>query len=102
MSNEVNTSKLLAELQAVVRDAEALLKATAADTSEKIQHARARAEESLRQAKGRLDEAESSVLESARDAMDKATSYVKTNPWQALGVVAVVGVVVGMLLRRKD
>jgi len=102
MSDDATTGKLMEDLQAVVRDAEALLKATAAESSEKIQEARARATESLRQAKTRLNDSEASMLNNAREAVDKATSYVKSNPWQSLGIVAAVGVIVGMLLRRRD
>ena len=102
MSDNATTSKLMEDLHAVVRDAEALLKATAADTSEKIQEARARATESLHQAKARLNDSEESVLNNAREAVDKATSYVKSNPWQSLGIIAAVGVIVGLLLRRRD
>ena len=43
----------LEELQAVVRDAEALLQATATHTGERVASVRARAEESLQQAKQR-------------------------------------------------
>ena len=50
---EVTTDQLLADLKTVMTDAEALLRATSAQTGEKIQEVRARAEESLRQAKSR-------------------------------------------------
>jgi ElaB/YqjD/DUF883 family membrane-anchored ribosome-binding protein len=102
MSDDATTSKLMEDLHAVVRDAEALLKATAAETGDKIQEARERATESLRQAKARLNDSEEGVLNNAREAVDKATSYVKSNPWQSLGIVAAVGVIVGLLLRRRD
>ena len=102
MSDKASTSKLMEDLHAVVRDAEALLKATAAETSEIIREARERAAESLRQAKAGLDDSEESMLKNARETVDKATSYVKDNPWQSLGIVAAVGVIVGLLLRRRD
>lgn len=81
---------------------ETLLSATAAETGEKNRTARERAAESIRHAKARLDDAEGNVLNNAREAADKAASYVKSNPWQSLGIVAAVGVIVGMLLRRRD
>ena len=102
MTDEASTSKLLDDLQAVVRDAEALLKATAAETGEKIQEARERAADSLRQAKARLHQTDEGLMASARDAVDKATSRVKENPWQSLGIAAAIGLVVGLLLRRRD
>ena len=48
------------------------------------------------------DAIEAQFGRAAREAVDKATSYVKENPWQSLGIVAAVGVIVGMLLRRRD
>jgi len=103
MSTEpVTTAILMEDLQTVVRDAEALLKATAAQTGEKIQEVRARTEESLRQAKARLVEVQGDVLQRARAAADVAEGYVKSNPWQSVGAAALVGLVVGLLLRSRD
>ena len=102
MSDQATLSKLREDLHAVANDVEALLKATATETGEKIQAARERAAESLRQARTRLNDTEESVLENAREVVDKAASYIKANPWQSLGIVAAIGLVVGMLLRRRD
>jgi len=102
MSNILNTAKLLEELQAVVRDAEALLQATATHTGERVAAVRTRAEESLQHAKARLAETQDEVLQGARDAAEATESYVKKNPWAALGIAAGVGLVIGLLLRRRD
>ncbi|HEX2584825.1 MAG TPA: DUF883 family protein [Steroidobacteraceae bacterium] len=102
MNDQATLNKLREDLHAVAKDVEALLKATAAESGEKVQEARARAAESLRQAKERLQNSEAGAIKSAREAVDKATTYVKDNPWQSLGIVAAVGVIVGMLLRRRD
>jgi len=103
MSTEpVTTATLVEDLQTVVRDAEALLRATAAQTGEKIQEVRARTEESLRQAKARLNEVQGDVMERARVAADVAENYVRSNPWQSVGAAAVFGLIVGLLLRSRD
>lgn len=103
MSTEpVTTATLVEDLQTVMRDAEALLKATAAQTGDRIQEVRARTEESLRQARVRLSEVQGDVLERARVAADSAESYVRSNPWQAVGLAAGIGVIVGLLLRGRD
>lgn len=98
----VTTAKLVEDLQLVIRDAEALLKATAAQTGEKIQEARARAEESLRTAKARLADVQDTTLERVRAAADTAEGYVAQNPWQSLGIAAAVGLLLGLVLRRGD
>ena len=102
MTDQATLNKLREDLHAVAHDVEVLLKATATETGEKIQEARERAAESLRQAKARLNDSEDGVFKSAREAVDKATSYVKANPWQSLGMVAAAGLIVGLLLRRRD
>jgi ElaB/YqjD/DUF883 family membrane-anchored ribosome-binding protein len=98
---EVTTDQLLADLKTVMTDAEALLRATSAQTGEKIQEVRARAEESLRQAKARLGSIEEEALRRAREVADATDEYVRGNPWQSVGIAAGVGLLVGLLLARR-
>jgi ElaB/YqjD/DUF883 family membrane-anchored ribosome-binding protein len=99
--NEVTTDQLLADLKTVMSDAEALLRATSAQTGEKIQEVRARAEESLRQAKARLSSIEDEALRRAREVADATDEYVRENPWQSVGIAAGVGLLLGLLLARR-
>ncbi len=101
MAQEVTVDKLLEDLQTVVRDADALLKATSAQTGEKIQEIRGRAEESLRLARIRLAQVEELALQRARDAATAADEYVHENPWQAVGIAAGVGLLLGLLASRR-
>lgn len=99
--NEVTTDKLVADLKAVVQDAEALLRATSSQTGEKIQEARARAEDSLRHAKARLTQVEEEALKRARELADATEEYVRDNPWQSVGIAAGIGLVLGVLISRR-
>jgi ElaB/YqjD/DUF883 family membrane-anchored ribosome-binding protein len=101
MNSEVTSDQLIDDLKTVMSDAEALLKATSAQTGEKIQEVRARAEESLRVAKQRLTAAEEEALRRAREIADATEEYVRDNPWQSVGIAAGVGLVVGLLLSRR-
>jgi ElaB/YqjD/DUF883 family membrane-anchored ribosome-binding protein len=101
MNTEVTTDQLIADLKTVMRDAEALLKATSAQTGEKVQEIRARAEESLQQARSRLSAAEDEALRRAREVSDAAEIYVRENPWQSVGIAAGVGLLLGLLLSRR-
>lgn len=101
MNSEATTDQLVSDLKAVMRDAEALLKASSAQTGERIQEARARAEESLRQAKARLSEIEDEALRRARESAAAADAYVRGNPWQSVGIAAGVGLLLGLLLGRR-
>ncbi len=96
-----STERLMADLQAVVRDTENLLKATAGDASERAAKARAHAEESLHKARERLHEFEHDVAARAREAAQKTNAYVHENPWPSIGVAAGVGLLVGLLLGRR-
>ena len=100
-SSDVSTDKLVEDLKVVMRDAEALIKATSAQTGEKIQEVRARAEESLRQAQTRLSALEDEALQRARQVADATEEYVRENPWQSIGIAAGVGLLVGLLLSRR-
>lgn len=99
--SEVTTDKLVADLKAVVHDAEALLRATSSQTGEKIQEARARAEDSLRQARARLTQFEEEALKRARELADATEEYVRDNPWQSVGIAAGIGLVLGVLISRR-
>lgn len=97
----VTTDKLMADLQAVVDDAEALLRATAGQAGEKVAEARSRAEESVRAAKERIGKMEEDLLERTREIADSADSYVRENPWRAVGIAAAAGLVLGLLMSRR-
>ena len=93
--------KLVEDLKAVVSDAEALLKATASQTGEKIAEVRAKAEESLKTAKARIAEEGQAVLEKAKTAAKSTDEFVNEHPWQAVGIGALAGFVLGILITRR-
>jgi ElaB/YqjD/DUF883 family membrane-anchored ribosome-binding protein len=47
-----------------------------------------------------LMEASENWVQKARDFVSSADDYVRDNPWQAIGVMAMVGVTLGYLLAR--
>ena len=98
---QVTTDKLIADLQLVVTDAEELLKATAGQAGDKVAAVRARAEESIRNAKTRLAAAGDMIGERSREAARHTDQYVHENPWNAIGVAAGVGLLLGFLIGRK-
>ncbi len=101
MNESISADKLIDDLHTVLRDAESLLKATAAQTGEKIEEARARAEETVRQVRARLSDVEEEALKRARVLAAEADAYVRDNPWQVVGIAAGVGLVLGLLLGRR-
>lgn len=101
VTDEVTKEQLVADFKRVVTDAEALLKATAKHGGEEMDEVRARAEESLRVAKDRLADEGAALLLRTKDAARATDAYIHDNPWQAIGVAAGVGLVVGLLTGRR-
>lgn len=99
--NDTNTEKFMHDMRAVVIDAEELLKATAAQTGERIDKVRARTEESLRLARERLLAAGENLDATAREAAREVNEQVKAHPWATAGVAAGVGLLVGLLIGRR-
>jgi ElaB/YqjD/DUF883 family membrane-anchored ribosome-binding protein len=101
MRRRAKSERLITDLRAVVDDAEALLKATSAQTGEKVQSVRTRAEQSLQQARKRLAHVEADAAERAHKAATTAKTYVQEKPWQAIAVAAGVGFVLGLFADRR-
>jgi ElaB/YqjD/DUF883 family membrane-anchored ribosome-binding protein len=101
MVERIAVDQLVDDLTAVIRDAENLLRATAAQTGDKVEEIRARAEESVRHAKERLAGIEDEALKHARVLAGEADQYVRGNPWQAVGIAAGIGLVLGVLMMRR-
>lgn len=97
---EVTQEKLAADLKAVVTSAEELLKVTADQAGEGYANARRKAEHTLRAAKEQLADLEHDAVDKAKHAARATDEYVHDKPWQAIGIGAAVGMIVGMLIRR--
>ena len=98
---EATRDELLSEFKALIGDAEALLKATTDQAGETITAVRQRIEQRLEEGKKSVAEAEALLLEKSKEAAKSADVYVRENPWNAVGIAAGVGLVVGLLVARK-
>ncbi|HEX6770189.1 MAG TPA: DUF883 family protein [Candidatus Binatia bacterium] len=102
MDAEANSKeKLVGDLRNLVADAEELLKATASQAGEKIGVARQKIEQSLIEGKKALADAEKTLVKKSKEAADVADDYVRENPWNAVGIAAGVGLILGLLIRGK-
>jgi len=93
--------KLMADLKAVLVDAEALLAATAHDASAGVVELRAKAQATLARAKDGLLDAQGAVIDKAKAAAKATDGYVHEHPWKSVGVAAGVGLLLGMLIGRR-
>jgi len=86
--------KLVGDSKVLVADVEELIKATAAQSGEKIAAARARLRVALEYAKDR-------VVLRTKETANVADQYVHQNPWKAVGVSAGLGLLFGLLIGRR-
>lgn len=93
--------KLVSDIKSVIADAEELLGATADQTGERIATLRARIQERLKDARERLVAAEAVLIEKTRAAARATDAYVHESPWQAVGIGAGVGFLLGFILGRR-
>ena len=93
--------QLVGDMKAVIADAEELLRATTGATGERISAARARAEETLRAARQKLAGLDEAVVDQAKEAARAADEYVREHPWGAVGIAAVAGLLLGVMISRR-
>lgn len=100
-SMEKLSNDVIADFKVVVADTEALLKETANQGGEKLAEVRAKAEESLGVVKARMAEAQAALRVKTKEAAKATDTYVHENPWQAAGIAAGVGLMIGLLVGRR-
>ena len=88
------TEKLIGDVKVLANDVEELLKATAAQSGEKIAEARVRAQAAIARAR-------TVAVEQSKQAAQTTDEYVRENPWAAIGVSAAIGLLVGLLIGRR-
>ena len=93
--------KLVSDMKVVVSDAEEILRATAGVAGERMVDLRARIGERLRDAKLRLADAEAAVVDRTKAAARATDDFVNDNPWQAVGIAAGVGLLLGIIIGRR-
>lgn len=98
---EVTNEQLNDHFKAALADAEALVKATANLGGESLASVRAKAEESLKMLRARSSEAQAALVVKAKAAANITDAYVHDSPWEAIGVAAGVGVLIGVLVARR-
>ncbi|MEF8701328.1 MAG: hypothetical protein V5B33_18850 [Candidatus Accumulibacter sp. UW20] len=82
------------------REAEHLVKSTADYSAHKLELARDRLQETVAKAKHSIDHARTLVASKAEGAAAVTQGYVVENPWKALAMIGLVGIIAGMLVDR--
>lgn len=97
MSPQFDAGKLAEDIKTLVRDAEALLRASAENAEEFTDEARQRAEQSLHALRGQLNDIERDL----RGRAEMLDGYVHDNPWTAVAIVGGVALLLGLLMGRR-
>ncbi|WP_301103037.1 DUF883 family protein [Propionivibrio sp.] len=103
VSDLTNNSKerFVSDMKMVVSDAEEILRATAGVAGEKMADLRDRIGEHLRDAKMRIADAEAALVDRTKAAARATDDYVNDNPWQAVGIAAGIGLLLGIIIGRR-
>jgi ElaB/YqjD/DUF883 family membrane-anchored ribosome-binding protein len=101
--DEFNRAKtrMAGDIRSVIADGEDLLKAAAEVSGEGFAVARQKFEKKLGSAKARLADASQAAVEKTKETAAVANRYVHDNPWPAIGVAAVAGILIGLLAARR-
>ena len=96
------TEHLLDETRRLVSSTEDLLKATAGQVGEQADAARAKIEPKLRKLKGQIAALQYDIERKARHAARDVDDYAHDNPWTVAGAGMLVGLLIGLLISRRD
>ncbi|MBK7900832.1 MAG: DUF883 family protein [Azonexus sp.] len=89
------------EFKTIAANGEALLKDAAHATADRLAAARRKLERQLAAAKAGLGSAGTAVGAKAKSIACSTDGYVRDNPWKTVGLAAVAGVLVGIVLIRR-
>ena len=98
---QINSENLIGDFKALMADAEDLIKATASHNDGPLGEIRSKAMETLNSAKESLSSVEGAVTEKAKIVAERTDEFVHRNPWEAVGVAAGIGLLVGLFIRRR-
>jgi len=94
--------RLWADVRALVRDSETLLRATAHDVSDKTRDARARLRATLEHTKAACSQWQNHTVAAAQAAARTTDATIRENPYVSLGVAFSVGLLLGVLITRRN
>ena len=98
---ESNIKLVNDDINVLIKDAQALIKAAAALTGEKAEEMRGRAMRMLDIASTKTLEAQARAVVVGKEMASSTNDLVKRRPWQAVATAAGVGIVAGVLIGRK-
>ena len=99
--SQLNSEQLIADFKALMADAEALITATAHHEEGPLSIIRSKMLDTLNNARERLSSVEDVLTEKAKVVAEGADEFVHRNPWEAIGVAAGLGLLIGLFISRR-
>lgn len=96
-NDDININQSLKEM---ADSLEEVLKSYGSDIKDEMDSARSKAHALLKQIHAKLN-SNNRILQTARDTGYKINEYMHDKPWQGVGVAAIVGLVLGVLLMSR-
>jgi ElaB/YqjD/DUF883 family membrane-anchored ribosome-binding protein len=100
-TTEPTFDALVDEFRALVGSMEDVFSAAAGGSGEKLTELKGQAEANLKKAKATLGDMERRTTGKARTIAADSEDYVHESPWTAIGIAATIGLLLGVLIRRK-
>lgn len=97
----VTKERLTADLNAVLVDAEELLRQAGQATGEEAKELRGRAQAAIQRARASMHDLEQRAVAQTKAAAQATDNWVHQHPWTALGVAAGLAFLVGLAVNRK-
>lgn len=89
------------ELKNLMQEVQALFAEATSATGVKAEELRNRGLHLLDSALDQVHDLQAATFEKGKEIVEDTDGYVRANPWQAVGIAAVVGLLAGMLIARK-
>jgi ElaB/YqjD/DUF883 family membrane-anchored ribosome-binding protein len=93
--------RLMSEVNDILTEAEHMLQTAATQTGDKATELRDLGLEKLKQAKEAMLDMQDVVVAKSKQAARATDDYVHDHPWQAIGIAATVGFVLGLLIKSR-
>jgi ElaB/YqjD/DUF883 family membrane-anchored ribosome-binding protein len=94
MNSRVQPNPISRDAQAVVTEAQELLKTVRDEGASKFGEIQAKVQDGAKVAM-------TTVQDGAKAAMTTTDTYVRDNPWRAVGIAAAAGAIIGFLASRR-
>ena len=105
-NSDINSSaareRLVDDVKTLTKDVQELLKVTATVVGGKASEARDKVQASLKVAQDKLGTYHEQAKAKGAEAAARTDEYVRDNPWNAVGVAAAVGFVVGLVIAASS